>query len=233
MAVLQIKFKVVSNIKLHENIRVLTVESNQDFNFLAGQYFSFKIADKVNRSYSIASAPKNKRLEFLVEIIPGGVGSMFIDKLVPGDEFDALGPLGFFNLTNTDAESNEDLLIFAGTGTGVAPMRSMIIHLLKEENSKRPIKLYFGMRYEDQTYYFDEFEALAKKHPNFDFNPVISRPVIWDGLTGHVQDYIMKDSVDEKAKVYVCGSNNSVQGISTDLMNHGYKKEQIFFEKFG
>lgn len=234
MSVTQVKFKVVSNPEITKHVRVLTVTSDQDTSFLAGQYYSFKIKDKVNRSYSIASNPGQKEIEFLVEILEGGEGSTFIDHLKSGDEFDALGPLGFFTLENAGALNDENPLLFAATGTGIAPIRSMILHLLKDLNSKREIKLFFGLRFDDQIYYFDEFEKLEKEYSNFHFTPIISKPSDnWKGIVGHCQDCIKKEPVNEFAKVFICGSNTAVQGISSDLMEYGYKKENIFFEKFG
>jgi CDP-4-dehydro-6-deoxyglucose reductase len=226
--------KVVSNEEIIHEVRVLKVTLDEPTSFSAGQYFSFKVADKANRSYSIASKPSQNPMEFLIEIIPGGLGSTFVLNLKVGDEFQVIGPLGFFNLDKTNALADEKPLLFIATGTGIAPMRSMIKHLLEDLNSQREMHLYFGMRFEDKTYYFEEFAELAEKYPNFKFTPVISRPTEkWSGATGHVQDHIKQIPVIPNAKVYLCGSNTAVQSIIQDLIEYGYPKEMIFFEKFG
>lgn len=234
MSVNLVKFRVISNREIAEHIRVLTVTSDQGTSFLAGQYYSFKIDDKTNRSYSVASNPNKKELEFLVKIVEGGKGSDFVKNLKTDDKFQAIGPLGFFTLENSGVLKDENPLVFVATGTGIAPIRSMILHLLKDLKSSRQIKLFFGLRYDNQAYYFDEFENLEKDNSNFHFVPIISRPSSeWKGFVGHCQDYIKKEPVNEQAKVFICGSNVSVQSISTDLIECGYKKENIFFEKFG
>jgi CDP-4-dehydro-6-deoxyglucose reductase len=226
--------KVISKKALAKDILLLTVRPTEKIDFLAGQYISFKIAEKINRSYSIASAPNGEELEFIIDITPGGPGSQFADSLELGSHFNAMGPFGFFTLDNTKALENEEPLIFIGTGSGIVPFRSIILDLLKNKNSKREIYLYFGLRFDDDTYLFDEFALLEQEFSNFKFTPVISRPSSgWFGETGHCQDIIKRSSPIPKAKLYVCGRNETVKAISTDLQEFDYPKENIFFEKFG
>lgn len=227
-------FTVVSNAEIAPEVYLLIVKPNEKAPFYAGQYFSFKIADKVNRSYSIASAPNDENIEFLVELIPNGVGSTFVKNLKVGDSFDALGSLGFLTLEKFNIQDLETPLIFIGTGTGIVPLRSMIRHLLLEKKSTRKIDLYFGLRFDNHAYWFEEFAKLASSHSNFTFTPVISKPTEnWGGEVGHCQDLLLKKPVDSSADIYLCGSNRSVDGISSDLIAAGYQKEKIHFEKFG
>jgi NAD(P)H-flavin reductase len=227
-------FKVVSNEEIAPNILQLVVTADGAENFLGGQYYSFKVADKVNRSYSIASGPQQKDIEFIVDITPGGPGSKFVEALKPGDEFSGMGAFGFFTLEKTNTADSEEPLLFVATGTGIAPFRSMIIDLLENKKTTRPITLYFGLRYDDQTYYFEDFYKLAEKYPNFRFVPVISRPSEkWSGEVGHCQTSIMKQPVVENAKVYICGRSETVVAMAQDLIDYGYPKERVHFEKFG
>lgn len=229
-----VKFKVISNEEIVPDIRSLKVEADQDLEFLAGQYYSFKIADKVNRSYSIASKPNGRDLEFIIEIIPNGVGSTFVLGLEPGDTFESIGPLGFFNLVKTGIIQTDDPILFVGTGVGITPILSIIRDQLVNQKSNREMHLYFGLRYEDKAYLFDEFRELSEKYPNFHFTPVISRPTeSWKGAVGHCQDHIMDKPVIENAHVFICGSNKNVIDISEKLINYGYSKERIHYEKFG
>lgn len=228
-------FTVISNKQIAPNVCYLSVKPNEKPTYLAGQYFSFKVDQEVlRRSYSVASSPNDETLDFIVELISGGIGSTFIQSLKPGDTYEAFGPLGFFNLEKTGAQLEQTPLIFIGTGTGIVPMRSIIRHLLLEQNSSRKIELYFGLRFDAHAYLFDEFQELAAKFPNFTFTPVISRPSPnWKGEIGHCQDIIMRKPADTSSRIFLCGSNRSVDGISADLIAHGYLKERIHFEKFG
>lgn len=228
------KLNVVSKDLIAPNIFLLKTKPDKDIQFLGGQYISFKIADKINRSYSIASAPGEETIDFVVDILPQGPGSRFVESLQVGDEFDVMGPFGFFTLEKTKVLEDEDPLLFIATGTGIVPMRSMIIDLLRNKKSQRKVYLYFGLRYDTETYYFDELKSLSEEYSNFIFTPVISRPSdSWEGETGYCQNIVFRDLTDTSLRVYVCGRTETVKSITESLIEKGYKKEHIFFEKFG
>ncbi len=59
----------------------------------------------------------------------------------------------------------------------------------------------YGTRHETDIYYQEEFEALAKRAPNFHYLPTLSRALDeWAGLRGHVQVHISK-TVEERARL--------------------------------
>lgn len=225
--------KVVAKKEIAPNILLVTTNADGAENFLAGQYFSFKIADKINRSYSIASAPHSRDIEFLVDITPGGPGSKFVDWLREHDTFSTLGPFGFFTLEKTLKDTGKPL-IFIATGSGIAPFRSMVFDLLKNKKHTGPISLYFGLRHDTQAYFFDDFRNLEQEYSNFSFVPVISRPSAeWKGDVGYCQEVLRKYHVFDDAQLYICGRNENVASITNALIEHGYAREHIFFEKFG
>jgi CDP-4-dehydro-6-deoxyglucose reductase, E3 len=229
------KLKVASKKELAPNILLLSVTGDKEAsNFLGGQYYSFKVGEKINRSYSIASGPLQDTVEFVVDVTPGGPGSVFVEALNESDTFDTMGPFGFFTLEKTKAADDENPLIFIATGTGIAPFRSMILDLLKNKKTNREITLYFGLRYENEAYFFEEFSNLAAEFSNFTFIPVVSRPTeSWTGAKGHCQDLIMAEPIDPTAKIYICGRTETVIAMAGDLVAYGYPKENVFFEKFG
>ena len=227
------KLKVVFKKTLVNNIILLGTTPSEYIDFIAGQYISFKVMDKVNRSYSIASSPDEEIIEFLVDISPNGPGSILVDSLNVGSEFDAMGPFGFFNLISTKALVNNAPIAFVATGTGIAPIRSMIKWLLNRHES-REVHLYFGLRMEEMEYFFEEFDELSKKYINFKFIPVFSRPSDnWKGKIGHCQDIIKEDKLDASTQFYVCGRSDNVKSIVENLMALNYPRENIFNEKFG
>jgi CDP-4-dehydro-6-deoxyglucose reductase len=225
--------QVISKRELTTNVILLAVRPLEEISYEAGQYFSFKIEDKVNRSYSTLSAPHEENIEFLIDTAPGGIGSKFVEELKVGQEFDLMGPFGFFTTQKTKSFEAESL-IFIATGSGIVPMRSMIVDLLQYHNFQKPIQLYFGLRYDNTTYLFDELSELETKYANFKFIPVISRPSeSWNGASGYCQDIVKNMAVIPNAKIYVCGRTETVKSITESLIEHGYGKEQVFFEKFG
>ncbi len=229
------KLKVISNKFIAPNIlEMKTLPDIEDLNYKGGQYFSFKVGEKINRSYSTASSPNEKYICFVVDIAPQGPGSKFVEILKAGDEFDVMGPFGFFTLEKTGALEDENPIIFAATGTGIAPIRSMVVDLLNNKKSKRDIYLFYGQRYDNEAYFLNDLYKLAEEHINLKFIPVISRPgETWKGEKGYIHEHIKKMPVIKEARVYVCGRSETVKIISDDLVNFGYPKDKVFYEKFG
>ena len=63
----------------------------------------------------------------------------------------------------------------------------------------KEIWLVYGTRYESDIYYREEFEALARRKPNFHYLPTLSRAdESWSGLRGYVQDHVAK-IIEERA----------------------------------
>lgn len=204
--------------------------------FHAGQYVSIKVNDSgERRSYSITSTPDiTHAVTLCAEIIPGGKGSEYLKALKPGDTVEILAPLGRFVVD--PAEIADRRLLFVATGSGIAPIASMITNLLVTLRETRPMRLHWGMRDEQHMFWFDNFQRLSESHNNFVFDQVLSRPSEdWELCTGHVQDCIQRDFAQEDMKgweVYVCGSPRMVEETSELFQKMGVPSNQFHHEKF-
>ena len=117
------------------------------FDFSPGQFIQLKlpIQSKVPyRSYSIASNPNSTNIfELVISLKIDGTGTHFIwDHFTVGSKFEVSGPHGKFKLPTTISKE----LCFIGTGTGIAPLRSMLLHVLENKLSEHPIYLISGNR---------------------------------------------------------------------------------------
>jgi len=105
----------------------LTLVDPQRIDFVPGQFVSFEIErpnarTPATRAYSIASsASRREAIEIVLNYVPGGSGSKYLFGLQEGDRTSFKGPVGSFVLR----DSPRDLLLVA-TGTGIAPIRSML-----------------------------------------------------------------------------------------------------------
>lgn len=141
-----------------------------------------------------------------------------------------MGPLGQFTLTEVSQEKGS---IFIATGSGIAPIRSMITDLLVNKKDTRPVKLYWGMRHATDLFWLDDFADLEAYYKNFTFNPTLSQaPVEWTLSRGRV-DAIMKvaDLLPEVG-YYLCGSTEMVHGVMDVLKDRGVAEENLHHEKF-
>lgn len=223
----------VSDSERYLEIKLELVVPNR-IEFAAGQYVSIKVNEQgVRRSYSIASTPDVEHgIELLAEIIEGGKGSEYFLKTQPGDEVEILGPLGKFVVEPGEGERK---LLFVATGSGIVPIKAMIEDLLINKQEKRPIRLHWGMRSEQDLFWFDNFLRLSEEHENFVFDQVLSRPgEEWSLCSGRVQDCLSRDFQDglSEWEGYVCGHPEKVESIANTLAELGMQEDKISFERF-
>ena len=200
------------------------------FAFKAGQFVTVPVAEGVLRSYSIVSPPEDPAwLKLAVDIQPGGPGSRFFATLVEGQDVKFQGPYGAF-VVRDDALPH---LLFVGTGTGIAPLRSMILDLEKRGLAHRRISLFFGVRFADDLMYHDEFLALAAKYPDtFRYVPTLSRPEDshWPGESGRVTAVLprlLKPEDVEGTTAYLCGSKEMLKEVTEILVGLGMDRKQV------
>lgn len=200
--------------------------------FMAGQYVSIKVSEKgERRSYSIASSPGiNHGIELLLDISPQGVGSKYLEALKFGDTVSFLGPLGLFVIQEKVPETE---LFFIATGSGIAPFRSMIQDLLQEKQDKRPMTLYWGLRYETDMFWETEFQELAESFSNFTFKIILSKPSdAWKLSRGRVTDLLTVVEKSAGVGYYLCGSGPMVKDVIQQLADAGVPTQNVHNESF-
>lgn len=226
---------LTSKTKLSKNVYLLsfTLPSDETWTYEAGQYMIFHIPSSdetrpVRRLYSIASSPTNKNsVDFVIEIVPGGIGSKYIEQLAVDNVVTLQGPAGLF--TYKQSARNP---IFLATGTGIAPMHSIITSLIAHKSDKQ-LQLFWGMKYKEDLYLLDRFDALAKENDNFKYTLCLSREeTINDArcMKGRVTDSLKNLTTD--FDYYLCGGKEVVESLRSFLQERNIPKEQIHFEKF-
>ncbi len=206
------------------------------FGFVAGQWLSVRAnmpdGEEITRAYSIASPPsENGRFAFCLNRVQDGFMSNHLCELGEGAEITFQGPFGSFILRPPMRDT-----VFIATGTGIAPFRSMLHWLLadRERHLNHQFWLLFGVRYEQDIYYRDEFERLAVEHPNFHFFPTLSQGgPEWKGLRGYVQGHVRGIAVDRiDMHAYICGLDKMVSANRELLKSLGWDRKQILYEKY-
>ena len=200
--------------------------------FKAGQFVILNVPKNgavVKRAYSIASPPYEQGiLECAIQHVEGGIASTYLWQLKEGDPIALSGPHGKFVL----AEPVDYDPVFLALGTGVAPLRAMIKHLLSL-NITRDVWLLFGCRYEHALLYESEFRSLANMRHNFHYIPTVSRPKDWHGEVGHIQQTFQKYITDPSNKqMYLCGWLEVVKAVCADLESYGVPKDKLHYEEW-
>ena len=165
-------------------------------------------------------------------MIPGGMASTYIANLNPGDQVSFYAPAGEFTIKD-DVQVRECPLVFVATGSGLAPLRSMILDQLRTRETKRPIKLHWGMHSADQLFWLDYFEELHKNYPNFVYDVTLSHPPEgWTLCRGRVTNCLSVHELMDDAEYYLCGSPAMVADAMKVLVERGVPEARMHHEKF-
>ncbi len=218
---------------LTQNVVELDVEivSDKPVQFAAGQFMQFKFG-KVLRSYSIVSVPgpgvDARHLKFCAELLNHGVASEFFRAAEPGAVVDMVGPSG--NFTIRDLSQN---YFMVATGVGVAPFASMIPDALAR-GYEHDLHLLFGVRSEEDVFYFDRFSHLANLYKNFKFIPILSRPKShWPGEMGRVTTYLdVAYEYYTDHTFFLCGGIEAVKDLRSLLARKGHPQDKVKLEIF-
>ncbi len=211
------------------------VEEAHQFDFQAGQFVSMLATHdgrEITRAYSIASAPRgDNTFDLCLNRVPDGFFSNFLCDLRAGDEVRFHGPHGYFTLKQPVRDS-----LFIATGTGIAPIRGMLHWLLADpaRYDDREFWLVFGVRYQQDLYYDEEFRVLERTHPNFHYLPTLSRDNPgWTGARGYVQEQVEKLGVGRTdMDAYICGLRDMVTANRELLKKLGWDRKSILYERF-
>lgn len=214
---------------------VFEVPGAEAFRFVPGQFVSLSGAiegKKITRAYSLASRPNGNRFELCLNRLEDGLFSPYLFSLEPGAEVEMREPLGHFVLRRNPVDC-----VFVATGTGIAPFRGMLQDHFppgKPAADARHITLIFGVRYEANILYRDEFEKLEREHSEFRFWPTLSRGgENWTGRRGHVQEHLFEALGDRRdLEIYICGLKAMVDDVRAKLKAAGFDRKQIIYEKY-
>ncbi len=223
--------KTLEHKNLASQFNYYEFEPEVPLDFKPGQYISVKVASDAIRAYSIATREGTKKFSLLVDTRPGGPGSKFFENLKVGDKMTYLGPFGVFTLNEADGAEH---LLFLATGSGISATRCMIDALLKEQKSKMPITLYFGLTYCKEVFWQDYFDQLTKEYPNFNYEISVCTPEAdWNGPVGFITELVKKNFADaSKCAAYLCGHRAMIADASALLLENGMPKERVYTEKF-
>ncbi|MET0107016.1 MAG: FAD-binding oxidoreductase [Sedimenticola sp.] len=208
---------------------VLRLPPTSEFSFLPGQYIDVIAQGGIRRSYSLANASAvDNLLELHIRAVPGGLMSEYWFRQAKVNDLLRLnGPLGTFFLREMAGLD----LVFLATGTGIAPVKSMLesIEILPIENKPRSITVYWGGRKPSDLYW--DVNSIKGVHR---YVPVLSRAGSdWSGAKGYVQQVLLAEISDlSETVVYACGSNAMIHSAKDLLLTAGLPEQNFLSDAF-
>jgi len=198
-----------------------------DFIFAEGQFVDIIGPEAVKRSYSIMSTSLDKTITLLIQKVQAGVLSNYWFNLASEEDLLRIeGPKGTFFLRDASAP-----LVFLATGSGIAPVISMLSRLDRESDfcQSEKIKLFWGNRLKTDFVWQPDFQNI-----DVDFYPVLSKEDDeWDGMTGYVQSAALLQIDDiERFSVYACGSDKMITSARDALSSAGVNLNRFYSDVF-
>jgi len=191
--------------------------------FIPGQIAKLRVNKQEPAYFAFASAPEDRELEVLVKRTIGASRALF--DMQPGERVELLDVTGQgFDL---GSQAGRDL-IFVAMGTGVAPLRSALRHVLNRQQDFGELVVLYGARTPDDFCYRDETESW--KIAGVELRQVVSQPDghDWSGPTGYVQsllDHVLPNLTSPVA--LVCGSREMIDQTRDRLQRMGFAPEAI------
>ena len=212
--------------------RIRVALDGTSYSYRAGQAASVSAEAGQHTPYSIASAPYETEeggfLEFLVKVDGSTRFGSQVGALPAGATIHVLPPTGGFGLP---PDAPEHPLLFIAGGTGIAPVRSMLMQAIHIDQRHRPTLL-FSARTPDEFAFVNEFHALQDA----------GRLTLILTLTGNAQEWQHargRASRDRLAALmapdmlyFVCGPQAMVSELSGMLTGLGAADEQIRTERW-
>ena len=198
----------------------------QNYKFLPGQFANLTFLQSAmwfTHPFSFSTAPNGQFLRFSIKT--SGDFTNRINNLKPNTKVILDGPLGVFTVKQA---KKTKFLLLAG-GIGITPIRALAEQLAIQ---KTDATILYGCKTETDIVFKNELTNLNIKH--FFLLSQTKNQAKDNFLPGRISAEKIKLLVPDflGREVYLCGPNNMIQGLLTDLRALNIPKNQIHYEKF-
>ena len=184
------------------------------------------------RHYSLATPPeiavREGALEFLVRTERDGTIGPHLDGLSRGSRIDVEGPVGSFTLP---ARFSERRLLFVAGGTGIAPVRAMLLRAMRIEGLS--IGLAYSARTSREFAFLPELQRMRRRGLRLVLAASREAPDSWRHHRGRLNQARLAPLIEAPGTLcFVCGPPPLVEDVPRSLMNLGIDEARIRTEIF-
>jgi ferredoxin-NADP reductase len=206
---------------------------DQAFGFTAGQAVMVGLnGSPLRKPYSIASAPwevtQTGVMQLLIQIDDSALDP-HLERATPGTRVDVEGPFGTFGLP---AGNTSEPLLFVAGGTGIAPLRSMLMERLRGDTSS--ISVIYSARSPEEFAFRTELDALEKAgRIAAHFTVTRDESGAWPGRRGRIDHALIERALPSpEALCLICGPPPLVTDARELLVKLGVKADRILTEQY-
>ena len=187
----------------------------------------------LRKPYSIASAPwelaKTGHLRVLAQVDDTGSPDPHLELAGPGTLVDLDGPFGSFGLP----ENTRDGLLFVAGGTGIAPLRSMLVERLSRPTNM-PIAVVYSARSPEEFAFRAELDALRLAgRIGAHFTVTRDQDGSWPGRRGRIDEALLRDALPSTSShCLICGPPPLVADTQQLLKRLGVPDDRVLTERY-
>ena len=188
----------------------------------AGQYHRVRLPSGQDASFAIASPPGAARFEYLVRASAGVAGEL--TALAPGAQVEVSVPMGpGFPVPRARGKN----LLVIGTGTGFAPLRSVLLAIAAERAAFGEVHGAYGVLTPAHLAFGRELADWERAGLHI-IPTVTASAAGWTGAVGQVQHLVSRLPVERSELAFVCGQNEMVAEITDLLGQRGIPPDRVF-----
>ncbi|WP_375748303.1 ferric reductase-like transmembrane domain-containing protein [Vibrio sp. HN007] len=228
-------FTLVSTEKVSSRDWQVTLKSQSDFDFEAGQFVWMNTSGSVfnmnEHPFSIASCKKDlPNISMIIRELGDYTSSL--DTLQVGQNVYIDGPYGSLSLAESD--KSDAIALIAG-GAGIGPMLSLLRELASR-NEQRPVRLIYGNGNYDQMVLQDEIKSLEGTMNDFGQQLVCVEESNLEGVHQGVIDKACIGQTLHQAHtgdwtVYLCGPEAMISGVKKSLKQLNVPASNVHYEQ--
>lgn len=211
----------------------LAPEGHEGMRFEPGQFVWLRTSPRwwssQEHPLSIASSSERRELELVIGA-RGDWSRRCVEQLVPGARAWLDGPYGAF----TPDRANAERLLLIGAGTGIAPLRSMLLSL-RDRGERRPILVIHASRGPKSALFAAEFEAL-RPGLALEIVPVHEDCDERDGCErGRIDRELLRRHLHgelARTHAFVCGPPPLMDVVQVALLELGIPPANLHTERF-
>lgn len=214
--------------------RIVRLALDRRFEYEPGQSALLGVHGQPDRRhYSLTTPPeiavRDGALEFLVRTERDGSIGPHLDGIHRGSLVDVEGPAGRFAFP---ASFEEPACLFIAGGTGIAPIRAMLLRALAIPD--KSLSLAYSARTSREFAYLKELETLRRGGLRLLLTATREAPASWKHDRGRLNQTRLSTLLDSPATLcFVCGPPALVEDVPRSLMNLGVAEGRIRTEIYG
>ena len=217
------KLAVIEKVKKEtKDVKTFWFKTEEEIEFVPGQVIMVSVFGFGESTFGIIPTENRGVYEFSAKKVGTVTNKLF--KMGRGDWIGIRGPFG--NGYPVEKMEGKNVIIIGG-GIGIPPLKSLLLHILKNREKYRDVEIYYGARTPEDIVYRKEFEDWMKKKDLKVEVTVDKGNKKWKGNTGVVTTLLENLEV-KNSIICACGPPVMLKFVTMKLLEIGAKKENIY-----